>query len=51
MSKQKVYNWPSNKSDLQSHHDRLASSRPSHAILKSISINSGPRIKTMARLP
>ena len=34
MSKQKVYNWPSNKSDLQPHHDRLSSSRPSHAICK-----------------
>ena len=31
-NKQKVYNWPSNKSDLRPHHDRLASSRPSHAI-------------------
>ena len=43
-SKQKVYNWPSNKSDLRSHHDRLASS---HAIR----INSGPRITTTARPP
>ena len=41
-SKQKVYNWPSNKSDLRSHHDRLASSRPSHAIRKTISINRAP---------
>ena len=44
--KQKVYNRPSNKSDLRSHHDKLASSRPSHAIRKSIGINSGPRITT-----
>ena len=51
MSKQNVYNWPSNKSDLRSHHDRLASSRPSHAIRKSIGINSGPRITTTARPP
>ena len=48
-SKQKVHNWPSNKSDLRPHHDRLASSRPSHAIRKFIGINSGPRTKTMAR--
>ena len=44
--KQKVYNWPSNKSDLRSHHDILGSSRTSHAIRKSIGINSGPRITT-----
>ena len=49
--KQNVYNWPSNKSDLRSLHDRLASSRPSQAIRKSIGINSGPRITTMARPP
>ena len=29
-----MYNWSSNKSDLRPHHDRLASSRPSHAIHK-----------------
>ena len=34
--KRKVYNLPSNKSDLRSHHDRLAISRPSYAIRKSI---------------
>ena len=39
-SKQNVYNWPSNKSDLRPHHDRLTSSRRSHAIRKSIGINS-----------
>ena len=39
----KVYNWPSNKNDLRPNHDRLASSWPSHAIRKSIGINSGPR--------
>ena len=32
MSKQKVYNWPSNKSEFRPHHDRIASSPPSHAI-------------------
>ena len=48
-SKQKVYNWPSNKSDLRPHHDRLSSSRPSHTIRKSIGINSGPRTTTMTR--
>ena len=51
MSKQKVYNWPSNKSDLRPHHDRLASPRPSHAVRKSVSINSGPRTTTTARPP
>ena len=50
-SKQKAYNWLSNKSDLRSHHDRLASSRPSHVIRKSIGITSGPRITTAARQP
>ena len=50
-SKQKVYDWPSNKSDLRPHHDRLASSRPSHAIRKSIGKNAGPRTTTMARPP
>ena len=45
-SKQKVYNSPSNKSDLRPHHDRLASSRPSHAIRMSIGIKSGPRTTT-----
>ena len=35
-SKQKVYNWLSNKSDSRPHHERLFSSRPSHAIRKSI---------------
>ena len=34
-SEQKVYNWPSNNSDLWP--------RPSHAIRKSIGINSGPQ--------
>ena len=43
-------NWPSNKSDLRPHHVRLASSRPSHAIRKSIDLNSGPRTTTAARL-
>ena len=43
-SKHKVYNWPSNKSDLQWHYDRLSSLGPSHTIRKSIGINSGPRI-------
>ena len=33
--KQIVYNWTSNKSEMRQHHDRLASSRPSHAIRKS----------------
>ena len=47
--KQKVFNWPSNKSDLRSHHDRLASWWPSHAIRKSIGINSGPRMTTTAQ--
>ena len=47
-NKQKTYNWPSNKSDLRSHHDRLASS---HVIRKSIGINSGLRITTTARSP
>ena len=41
-SKQKVYNWPSNKSDFWPHQDRNASSPRSHAIRKSISINSAP---------
>ena len=50
-SKQKGYNWPSNKTDLRSHHDRLACSPPSHAIRKSIGMNSGPRITTTARPP
>ena len=50
-SKQKVYNWPSNKSELRPHHDRLASSGPSHVIRKSIGINSGPRITTTTRPP
>ena len=49
--KQKVFNWPSNKSDLRPYHDRLASSQPSYAIRKSIGINSGPRITTTARSP
>ena len=48
-SKQKVYNWPSNKSGLRPHHDKLASSRPSHAIRKSIGISSDPRTTTTAR--
>ena len=38
-------------SDLRSHHDRLASSRPPHAIRKSIGINSDSRITTTARPP
>ena len=42
-------NWPSNKSDLRTHQGRLASSRPSHAIRKSIGVNSGPRTMTTAR--
>ena len=42
-SKYKVYNWPSYKSDLRSHHDRLASSRPSHAVRKSMGINQAPK--------
>ena len=46
-----MYNWPSNKSDLQPHHDRLANSWPSHTIHKSIGINSGPRTRTTARSP
>ena len=46
MNIQKVYNWPSNKCDLRLRHDRFASSRPSHAIRKSIGINSGPRTST-----
>ena len=50
-SKQKVYNWPSNKSDLRPHHDRLTSSRHLHAILKFISINLGPRTTTTVRPP
>ena len=50
-SKQKVYNWPSNNSDLRPRYDRLASSRPSHAIRKSIGITSGPRTTTTARPP
>ena len=41
-SKQKVYYWPSNKSELLLQHDRLASSRPSHAIRETIGTNSGP---------
>ena len=41
-SRQKVYNCQSNKSDLRLHHDRLASSRPSHAICKSIGIIWAP---------
>ena len=49
--KQRVYDWPSGKSDLRSHRDRLANSWPSHAIRKSIGINSGPRIRTTARPP
>ena len=40
-SKQKVYDWSSNKSDLRSHHDRLASSWPAHAIHQR---NLGPEI-------
>ena len=50
-SKQKVYNRPSNKSDFRPHHDRIASSPPSHAIRKSNGINSGPTTTTTARLP
>ena len=50
-SKQKIYNWPSNKSDVRPLHDRLARSQPSHAIRKSIGINSDPRTTTTARLP
>ena len=50
-SKQKVYNWPSDKDELRPHHDRLASSRPSHAIRKPIGINSDPRTTTTARPP
>ena len=50
-SKQKLYNWSSNKSDLGAYHDRLANSRWSHAIRKSIGITSGPRITTTARPP
>ena len=49
--KQKVYNWPSNKSDLRQHHHRLASSRSSHAIRKFIGIISGPRTTTTAQPP
>ena len=36
MSKQKVYDWPRNESKLPPHHNRLASSQPSHTIRKSI---------------
>ena len=50
-SKQKLYNWPSNKSDLRLHHDRFAISWPSHAIRKSIGINSGPRATITVRSP
>ena len=50
-SKQKVYIWQSNKSDLRSHHDRLAGSRPSHSTRKSIGINSGAKIPTTAEPP
>ena len=48
-SKKKTLGRTLNKSDLQPHHDRLASSQPSHAIRKSISINLGPRTTTTAR--
>ena len=50
-SKQKLYNWPSNKSELRPHHDRFAISWPSHAIRKLFSINSGPRNTTTVRSP
>ena len=49
--KQKVHKWPSNKSNLRSHHGRLASSRPSHTICKSFGINLGPGITTTTRSP
>ena len=45
------YNWRSNKSDLRLHRDWLASSRPLHAIRKSIGINSGPKTTTTAWPP
>ena len=49
-NKQKVYNWPSNKW-LATASNSLASTRPSNAVHKSISINSGPRTRTTARPP